>query len=167
MRTLKEILRKTLKKLVSIKNIIRWIPTLYKDREWDYSFMLEIEQKKLKNMIRWYEQNDYGNSTSGPITVKQMKLAVRLLDIILEKENFWSIDYPEGYEFVVNHTYKPLPETSFVIDKYINTKNYKRFFHWLNDNAMKSSSLKIDLRIRKAWYLYHKLREQYMMGWWD
>ena len=36
-------------------------------------------------MIKWYEQNDYGNSTSGPITVKQMKLAVRLLDIILER----------------------------------------------------------------------------------
>ena len=112
----------------NVRNVIRWIPTLYKDREWDYSFMLEIEQKKLKNMIKWYEQNDYGNNTSGPITVKQMKLAVRLLDIILEKENFWSIDYPEGYEFVVDHKYKPLPETSFVIDKYINTKNYKRFF---------------------------------------
>lgn len=151
----------------NVKNVIRWIPILYKDREWDYSFMLEIEQKKLKNMIKWYEQNDYGISTSGLITVKQMKLAVRLLDIILEKEKFWSIDYPEGYEFVVDHKYKPLPETSFVIDKYINTKNYKRFFSWLNDNAMKSPSWKIDLRIRKAWYLYHKLREQYMMNWWD
>ena len=151
----------------NVRNVIRWIPTLYKDREWDYSFMLEIEQKKLKNMIKWYEQNDYGNSTSGPLTVKQMKLAVRLLDIILEKENFWSIDYPEGYEFVVDHKYKPLPETSFVIDKYINTKNYKRFFSWLNDNAMKSPSWKIDLRIRKAWYIYHKLLEQYMMDWWD
>ena len=103
----------------NVRNVIRWIPTLYKDREWDYSFMLEIEQKKLKNMIRWYEQNDYGNSTSGPITVKQMKLAVRLLDIILEKENFWSIDYPEDYEFIVDHTYQPLPKTSFVIDKYM------------------------------------------------
>ena len=151
----------------NVRNVIRWIPTLYKDREWDYSFMLEIEQKKLKNMIKWYEQNNYGISTSGPITVKQMKLAVRLLDIILEKENFWSIDYPEDYEFVVDHKYQPLPETSFVIEKYINTKNYKRFFSWLNDSAMKSPSWKIDLRIRKAWYLYHKLREQYMMNWWD
>lgn len=151
----------------NVRNVIRWIPTLYKDREWDYSFMLEIEQKKLKNMIKWYEQNDYGNSTSGLMTVKQMKLAVSLLDIILEKENFWSIDYPEDYEFVVDHTYKPLSQTSFVIDKYINTKNYKRFFSWLNDNAMKSPSWKIDLRIKKAWCLYHKLREQYMMCWWD
>ena len=151
----------------NVRNVIRWIPTLYKDREWDYSFMLEIEQKKLKNMIKWYEQNDYGSSTSGPMTVKQMKLAVSLLDIILEKENFWSIDYPEGYEFVVDHTYKPLPQTSFVIEKYINTKNYKRFFPLLSNNAINQSVWIIDLRVKKAWYLYHKLREQYMMGWWD
>ena len=152
---------------LSLKNIIRWIPTLFKDREWDYAFMLEIEQRKLKNMIKWYEQHDYGHSVSGHRIVREMKLAISLLDIILEKENFWSIDYPEGYEFVVNHTYKPLPDTSFVIDKYINTRNYKRFFPLLNDNAINQSVCKIDLRIRKAWYLYHKLREQYMMNWWD
>ena len=151
----------------NVRNVIKWIPTLYKDREWDYSFMLEIEQKKLKNMIKWYEQNDYGNSTSGTMTVKQMKLAVSLLDIILEKENFWSIDYPEDYKFVVDHTYQSLPKTSFVIEKYINTKNYKRFFSWLNDSAMKSPSWKIDLRIRKAWCLYHKLRYYRMRNWWD
>ena len=152
---------------LSIKNIIRWIPTLYKDREWDYSFMLEIEQKKLKNMIRLYEQNDYGNSTSGPITVKQMKLAVRLLDIILEKENWWHIDnafYPEYYEFIVDH---PLPQTAFVIDKYVNTRNYKRFFPLLSDNAIKQSVWIIELRVKKAWVLYNELRERYMLHWWD
>ena len=152
---------------LSIKNIIRWIPTLYKDREWDYSFMLEIEQKKLKNMIRLYEQNDYGNSTSGPITVKQMKLAVRLLDIILEKENWWHIDnafYPEYYEFIVDH---PLPQTAFVIDKYVNTRNYKRFFPLLSDNTIKQSVWIIELRVKKAWVLYNELRERYMLHWWD
>ena len=46
------IMKKIANFFLSIKNIIRWIPTLYKDREWDYSFMLEIEQKKLKNMIK-------------------------------------------------------------------------------------------------------------------
>ena len=152
---------------LSLKNIIRWISTLFKDKEWDYSFMLEIEQKKLKNMIKWYEQNDYGNSTSGPITVKQMKLAVRLLDIILEKDNWWHIDnasYPEYYNFVAN---QPFQQKCFILKKYVNTKNYKRFFPLLSDSAIKQSVWIIDLRVKKAWYLYHKLREQYMMGWCD
>lgn len=152
---------------LSIKNIIRWVPTLFKDREWDYSFMLEIEQKKLKNMIKWYEQHDYGHLVSGPATVRQMKLAVSLLDIILEKDNWWHIDnafYPEYYNFVEN---KPLQPTTFVIEKYVNTKNYKRFYPLLSDNAIKQLVWIIDLRLQKAWVLYNKLRERYMMHWWD
>lgn len=152
---------------LSIKNIIRWIPTLFKDREWDYSFMLEIEQKKLKNMIKWYEQNDYGHLVSGPATVRQMKLAVSLLDIILEKDNWWHIDnafYPEYYNFVEN---TPLQPTAFVIDKYVNTRNYKRFFPLLSDNVIKQSFWIIDLRVKKAWVLYNALRERYMLQWWD
>ena len=152
---------------LNIYNIIRWIPTFWKDREWDYSFMLEIEQKKLKNMIKWYEQNNYGHTTSGYTTVRQMKLAVSLLDIILENDNWWHIDYPKDYKFVVDHKFQPLPMSSFVIEKYVNTKNYKRFFPWLNDNAMKWPSWVIELRKQKAWMLYNKLREGYMMHWWD
>ena len=156
---------------LNIRNIIRWIPTLFKDKEWDYSFMLEIEQKKLKNMIKWYEQHDYGHSVSGHRTVREMKLAVSLLDIILEKDNWWHIDnafYPEYYEFIVD---KPLPQTAFVIDKYVNTRNYKRFYPHYNDEGTIGSVLGsvriIDLRLQKAWILYNKLRERYMMHWWD
>ena len=77
---------------LNIRNIIRWIPTLWKDREWDYAFMLKIEQKKFMNMIDWYEKNNYGHRASGCSIVRQMKLAVSLLDIILEKENWWHIN---------------------------------------------------------------------------
>ena len=82
------IMKKIANFFLSIKNIIRWIPTLYKDREWDYSLMLEIEQKKLKNMIKWYEQNDYGHSVSGHRIVREMKLAVVFLILYLKKRNF-------------------------------------------------------------------------------
>ncbi len=152
---------------LNIYNIIRWIPILWKDREWDYAFMLKIEQKKLMNMIKWYETNNYGHTTAGPSTVRQMKLAVNLLDIILENDDWWHIDYPENYKFVVDHKFQPLPISSFVIEKYVNTRNYKRFFPWMSDNAMQRPSLVIELRKQKAWCLYHKLREQYMMHWWD
>ena len=32
-----------------VKNIIRWIPTIYKDKDWDHSFMTDILVKKLEN----------------------------------------------------------------------------------------------------------------------
>lgn len=161
------IMKKIANFFLSIKNIIRWIPTLFKDREWDYSFMLEIEQKKLKNMIKWYEQNDYGHSVSSHRIVREMKLAISLIDIILEKDNWWHIDnayYPEYYNFVAN---QPLQQTCVILDKYVNTRNYKRFFPLLSDNVIKQSVWIIELRVKKAWVLYNALRERYMLQWWD
>ena len=161
------IMKKIANFFLSIKNIIRWIPTLFKDREWDYSFMLEIEQRKLKNMIKWYEQNDYGHSVSGHRIVREMKLAISLIDIILEKDNWWHIDnayYPEYYNFVAN---QPLQQKCFILDKYVNTRNYKRFFPLLSDNVIKQSVWTIELRVKKAWVLYNALRERYMLQWWD
>ena len=152
---------------LSIKNIIRWIPTLFKDRELDYSFMLEIEQKKLKNMIKWYEQNDYGHSVSGHRIVREMKLAISLIDIILEKDNWWHIDYSDNYKFNDYDKFQSLPTANVVLDKYVNTKNYKRFFPLLSDNVIKQSVWTIELRVKKAWVLYNELRERYMLHWWD
>ena len=31
---------------LDIKNVIHWIPTIWKDRDWDYAFMLEMERMK-------------------------------------------------------------------------------------------------------------------------
>ena len=155
---------------LNIKNIIRWIPTLWKDREWDHSFMLEIEQKKLKNMIKWYEQNNYGHLASGRRTVSQMKFAVSLLNIILEKDNWWHIDYPEDYKwFDTNHRYNGLSDNCYIVDVYVNINNWSRFLPRINETAIKESQnfWKTELRVEKAWKLYHMLRERYMCDWWD
>lgn len=34
----------------SIKNIIRWMPILYRDRDWDYYYIYSILQKKLEHV---------------------------------------------------------------------------------------------------------------------
>lgn len=155
---------------LNIRNIIRWIPTLWKDRDWDYSFMLEIEYKKLNNMIHWYEQNDYGHLESGPRTVRQMKLAVRLLDIILDNDEWWHIDYPDGYKwFDKEHRYNRLSDDCYAIDAYVNINNWRRFLPWVKETTIKEHSnfWKTELRVEKAWRLYNMLRERHMCEWWD
>ncbi len=155
---------------MNISNIISWIPTLWNDKEWDYSFMLEIEYNKLKNMIHWYETNDYGSCTSGETVVKQMKLAVSLLDIILEKYKWWHINFPDGYKFFdENHKYEPIPDENYIIEPYVNINNWKRFMPNLKqDTITKHPNLwRVYIRAEKAWRLYHMIREKYMRDWWD
>lgn len=37
-----------------IKNIIKWIPIIYKDADWDYEFLIDILIFKLKSMEEFY-----------------------------------------------------------------------------------------------------------------
>ena len=155
---------------LNIRNIIRWIPTLWKDRDWDYGFMLELEYNKLKNMVHWYETNNYGHCTSGSTVVKQMKLAISLLDIILEKNEWWHINFPDDYKwFDENHRYNKLSDNCYVVDAYVNINNWHRYLPWLKETRIKESPnfWKTQLRVEKAWRLYHMLRERYMRDWWD
>lgn len=37
-----------------VKSIIRWLPTIYKDRDWDDYFLIEILYRKLVHMDKFY-----------------------------------------------------------------------------------------------------------------
>lgn len=152
------------------RKIKEWIPTLLKDRDWDYGFMLEMEKQKLYDVIRWYEENDYGHHVCGWHDYRTLKWAYNCLNILLNND-WWTIKYPNE-EAEKNWLHIPADEhmSYYVIKPYINTRNMKRFLpYYKNDEDYTNPSpyMKIDLREEKAWKLYHKIREQYMRGWWD
>lgn len=152
----------------SICNIFAWIPLLWKDREWDYGFMLEIERFKLRRMCKWYKKNNYGHLASGERTYKQMKLAASLLDIILESD-WWTIDDRYRKIFDENGKYIPTPDERYILKAYVNLGNAKRFMPYITDESLKKmpNLWRTELRVEKAWSLYHKYRDKYMDGWWD
>lgn len=41
-----------------IKNIIKWLPIIWKDRDFDYGYLLDILQFKLKAMEEFFNSND-------------------------------------------------------------------------------------------------------------
>lgn len=145
-----------------IKNIITYIPTIYKDRNWDYGFMLTLEMKKLKEMLKWYENHDYGTHVNGWHDYLTMKWAYECLNIILN-DDWWTIEYPDNWLKCDNS------EVNYIIKPYINIRNYKRFLSYLSEKSLKKDPKlwSIELREEKAWRLYNKIRKQYMTTWWD
>lgn len=117
----------------------------------DYGFVLSLEKQALIRMHEYFKVSRIAEGNE--VVEKNLKLALKLLDIILEIDSAYHYDFrPESEEFV---------------DRYINTKNWKRFcpkaikFNW------KSPIIKDYLRREKAWYLYNKFRFGYMRTWWD
>ena len=61
-----------------IYNVYRWIPVLWKDRDWDYYCIFEILKTKLKFQSEHIRK--YGYHESSDHDANRMELCIRLLD---------------------------------------------------------------------------------------
>jgi hypothetical protein len=77
-----------------ISNLIKWIPVIWVDRDWDYTYIYRILLAKIKH-VRKYTQQRYfyvGNEND----IKWMLLCEKLLTLLIE-DNFYLIDYKHKY----------------------------------------------------------------------
>lgn len=72
-----------------IKNLISWFSIIWKDQNWDYSFLLKILRFKINNMIKCFEADSLHSTEPY---VKQMKFTLRVLDRIIE-QNYMHPDF--------------------------------------------------------------------------
>lgn len=83
---------------------------LKEDRDWDWAYMLELEQFKLKRMSKYFAESQLVRGWEQ--MVSEINLCIKLIDVVMERDQ-------KGYLY--NNT-KKLP--------YINSKNWKRFISW-------------------------------------
>ena len=118
---------------------------LKEDRDWDWAYMVELEQFKLKRMSKYFAESQLVRGWEQ--MVSEINLCIKLIDVVMERDQ-------KGYLY--NNT-KKLP--------YINSKNWKRFISWhpesINDYYLD------DLRQAKALHLYNLIRTYRMRSWWD
>ncbi len=78
----------------NIKNLIRWFPVIWKDRDWDDHYIWEILKFKLKNQAKYIGDRDI--HTSAKYDAQRMMLCVRLIDKI--QEEYYSMEYMDYHE---------------------------------------------------------------------
>ena len=134
------------------RNLIRYSGILWSDRDWDYDFFLNIQEKKLEFMEKYHKES--GICTENPWIASRIKIARSLLRIIREEDE---------------DVKKPLFWTP-----HVNTKNAKRFHKRWDFLQMITEGkedgiqmAKYELRKEKAWILYYRCLEQYLRTWWD
>ena len=77
-----------------IKNLIKWFPVIWKDRDWDYYNTLSILKFKLQQQSRYIESAKM--FIGWGCVVRDMNLAVKLIDIISDDK--YSDEMHEYYE---------------------------------------------------------------------
>ena len=167
-------------------NVVRAYKTLLQaDEDWDYAFLLELEQKKLKRMADYFSHSEIAEK-DGQVA-NELLLCVHLLDIVLEKERFIDAWTDEVYEHHIMHKQKNTENDTYSITfeykglipnfpKYVNIRNGFRFKSLANypkggdsqqEQKYWAELYKEDLRRAKAWHLYNLVREYKMFGWWN
>lgn len=106
--------------------------------------MEQHQIKRVRDSIKKYR-----NHLNFERDIERMNLALRLLDIILDEAS--SILHREN--------------DTWICSKYVNTQNIQRYI--LSDVDKSHAIIKTDLYYRKAWHIYHELREEWLLTWWD
>lgn len=133
---------------------------------WDFGYMLRIEKQMLKQMQEYHKQAHI--IEDSPIIVRQIKWALKLLNIADGTESAWHCS-SDGLYIKNNGIVGRNPNYKSWITANVNIRNWKRF--WKIPNNQKpdlTNPLTQDyLRQLKAWYIYNKLRMYYLQTWWD
>jgi hypothetical protein len=157
-----------------IKNLIRWFPTIWKDRDWDDHFIWEIMMKKITFQSDYIGKRDF--HTRAKRDAEIMMTCVRLMGKVREEHYHMEyMDYHESaYDFVdcdtPGHKELKITEVSENFDDYF--KKYSRTYEKiLSENPNESKSRIAFLMSmenhRKARRILFKLMENNLEAWWD
>lgn len=88
----------------SIKSVIRWLPIIWKDRDWDSWYIFTILQTKLKFQSKYIGERDFHTRAKRDSEV--MNLCVNLIEKV--KDEYYSMEYIDyfktEYDFVDSDT---------------------------------------------------------------
>lgn len=141
-----------------IKKIFKYIKLAYNDWDWDYCYMLILEKAKFEDVANYFTKSNIAEEDWA--VARDAKICIKLIDIISGKDSSYDIKYNQK-------------DFDVIITKYVNIKNIKRFDESnYFSSAYKTNVdirylIKDDLRIKKAWNLYCKIREYNMRDWWN
>ena len=166
-----------------VKNLWKWFPTIWKDRDWDQGFIYEIIKVKLKN------QSDYIGSRNTFISTKRnselMKLTTRLIQRC--QDDFYELELMDYQEIKLKFVPTDETEKWFRMEDTIVSERFDEYFkkyplqykrvlsgeinRFDRDGEEKEKNL-IGMEIahenqERCRKLLFKIMERHIDGWWD
>jgi hypothetical protein len=90
-----------------VKNLWRWFPVIWKDRDWDQHYIYEILSKKLQFQSKYIGERDF--HTEAKRDAERMNLVVKLIK--LQQEDFYGMEYMDYHK--TNFTFDPIDGGEF------------------------------------------------------
>lgn len=158
------------RKYEQVRNIIRWIPILWKQYDFDYMYSVDVFKFQLENLHKRLS-NEAAVTESSDRVARKLRTAIDLMDKVYKDE--YSFEYYDHLETLfgkgVNDVeFIPVegkPEVSRLVYKYELDKNPKDALRIqkVKDELFKRSQEKQERAHKLLWvYIEHHIRT-----WWD
>ena len=161
--------------LTGCKNVIRWSPTIFKDRDWDDWYIYNILQKKIEFQrqeiiyANRHMQVDRDN--------RDMTIVLNLIERV--KEDYYGIEYLDYSES--KFRFEPIDgdDKYYTMEEDIISENYDNYIKKYPSSVRRVLKEKPDLNKKdlcfwvakhneeKAHDLLHKILKEKMRRWWD
>ena len=107
-----------------IKNLWRWFPVIWKDRDWDQTFIYRVIKTKLEFQANYI--GGRGNHVSAKRDAEKMRLVSKLIK--LQQEDFYSMEYMDYHE--TKYDFVPTDETKkwFTMEDTLISENFQDYF---------------------------------------
>jgi hypothetical protein len=77
-----------------VKNLWRWFPTVWKDRDWDQHYIYEMLAKKIEFQAKYIEDRDF--HTEAKRDAERMRLVAKLIK--LQQDEFYDSEQMDYHE---------------------------------------------------------------------
>lgn len=152
-----------------IKNLWRWFPVIWKDRDYDDYYIYKVLQFKLKNQAKYIGDRDW--HTRAKRDAEKMMTCVRLIDKVTKE--YYGMEYMDyhDFNFVFGNPSFQMEVTKDELDIYFSMYplTYKKVIakHGKDEDKAMTALLMGDIRQEKARKLLFKILEQNIECWWD
>ena len=161
--------------LTGCKNVIRWSPTIFKDRDWDHWHIYNILQKKIEfqrqEIIYANRHTDINRDN------RDMTIVLNLIERV--NEDFYSVEYLDYSES--KFRFEPIEgdDEYYTMEQDVISENYNEYIKKYQSSVRKVLKEKPDLNKKdlcfwvarhneeKAHDLLHRILKERIRHWWD
>ena len=167
-----------------VKNLWKWFPTIWNDRDWDHDFIYKLLAKKLEFQAKYFSNN--GIHVDAKQDSERMMLVAKLIK--LQQDDFYAMEYMD-YQ-VTEDFFLPVKDKSEYLEWKQDTLSetfvdyfakyplcHKRAIEYVMANKKRYTSdhtndqliamVMGNLRQQKCKDLIFKLLNQHIDSWWD
>lgn len=107
-----------------IKNLWRWFPTIWRDRDWDHTFIYELLRVKLEHQAKYIGDRDI--HVDAKRDAERMRLVAKLIK--LQQDDFYGMEYMDYHD--TEYDFVPTDETEkwYTMEDTLISENFAEYF---------------------------------------